>query len=256
MFARRLSPPVARWKRSSRNGVSRLPWTPCSAAARAPRRARGRAASGSSCSSTRVRDHDAARRAELGRARMHRRGLRGRVDPPRHRQARVVEVEARERVRPVAEHGHVRASPAARASRGCRGSTSRPRTRRRSRPAPASPRSADSSKVSRRAAMDAAEPAGGEHADARPLGEVRGRGDRRRAVAAARETDAAGRARRTWRRRRVLAERARAPSSSSPTRTSPPSDRDRRGHRAAVAHDGLDLPRDLAGCRAAAARGR
>ena len=84
------------------------------------------------------------------------------------------------------------------------------------------PRSADSSKVSRGAAVDAAEPAGGEHADAGALGEVRrsrprssrrrrrGRSDRRE-VAHAALGDAVGR----WPARSSAA-------SSSPTRTSPP----------------------------------
>ena len=71
-----------------------------------------------------------------------------------------------------------------------------------------------------RAAVHAAEPAGGEHADARALGQMRGRGDRRRAVAAARDD-----------RREVahaalrdLVGRGSASSaaSSRPTRTSPP----------------------------------
>ena len=60
-----------------------------------------------------------------------------RVHAPRHRVARVREVEPREAVRAVAEHRHVRASRAARASRPRRGSTSRPRTPPRCRCAPA-----------------------------------------------------------------------------------------------------------------------
>ena len=56
-------------------------------------------------------------------------------------------------------------------------------------------RSADSSKRHVRLAVHPAEAAGGEHADARTRGQVRGRGDRGRAVPAARQRPARGRAR-------------------------------------------------------------
>ena len=116
------------------------------------------------------------------------------------------------------------------------------------------PRSADSSNVSLRAAVHAAEPARGEHADAGAVGEVRGRGDGRRAVLPARDHggqvadaalgDLAGVGERL---QRLVVE---------PDPDLAAEDRDRRGHRAVRRARRPRSPAPRAGCPAAAARGR
>ena len=129
----------ARW--SSRNGVTSLPLTPAASAAISPsastRSCRpGRAAppGGSGFATT----HRAPVGAELLAAPDDRRDLRRRVGPPRHRVARVGEVEAGEAVACRSRAPSRSASRAARASRPRRGSTSRPRRRPRCRCARAS----------------------------------------------------------------------------------------------------------------------
>ena len=110
-LASSVAPPVLRWKRSSRNGVVALPRTPCGRrGGERLRRARGRAARdrpARSSGSGLAIDDRAVAEPQPGLGAHHRRDLLGRVDPPRHREAGVGEVEAGEAVGAVAEHGHV-----------------------------------------------------------------------------------------------------------------------------------------------------
>jgi len=200
-----------------------------------------------------IRHHDRALLGADRRARVQHGGdLLGAVHPPGNRKARVVQVEAREAVRAVAEHGHAERLE--------------PLQRRRDVEDRLDPRAdhrdADSGErveVGRlvpavaRAAVHAAQPAGGEDVDAGPGRQPRGRGDRGRAVSAAGRHDGEVAhaalddvlARRHQRQRLLVQPDARLAAHH----------RDRRRHGALGAHGRLQLARHLQVARARQAVG-
>ena len=214
------APPVREWKRSRTKGVTSRPRMPAASAAARPSSQRARVQVRVHLLVERVRDDDGARGADLQPRAQHVGGLLRRVHPPWHRQPGRGQVERREGVGPVAEHGDVQRLQALER----RGDVE---DRLHARADDADPDAGERPEVRglveglRRAAMDAAEPAGREDADARPLGEMGGRGDRRRAEAAPRASTG-GRSRTPHLSTPSVFASASSASSSSPIRTSPP----------------------------------
>ena len=247
-FAARLAPPVSRWKRSSRNGVTSRPARPRRRRPpRGSRAARGRAAPGRAAGRPGAgwRPRCAVAETEVGAgARITAATSSRRLDPPRHRMAGVAEVEAGE-ARRCGSRRRVdvqgleplerRADVEDRLHPGAHDDDPRPRERREV--GRLVPRLA-------RAAVHAAEAAGREDADPGQGREVRGRGDRRRRVDAPRAT-----ARREVAHAGlddVVAERDRRRARHRRGRSGrrPPTTRDRRRDGARRPHGGLRLARD------------
>ena len=252
-LARSDSPSLRRWKRSSRNGVTSRPLTPCSAAACEAFAQQPVVQLGVHRLVERVGHHDRAGRADRLALAQHRRDLLRRLHAPRERQPGRRQVEGGERVGAVAEHGHVeRLEPLER-----RGDVE---DRLHARADHADPDPRERAQVRglvegvARAAVHAAEPAGGEHADAGQRRQVRGRGDGRRAVLAARQhrrevADAAlGHLARRGQRLELVVARARSAPRRRGSRSSPAPPRARAPRPRS--------PAPRAGCPAAAARGR
>ena len=249
------APPVASCRCASRNGVTALPLHPCAAAPPGPRRGRGRAARGR-----------AARRRRSGWPRtsappVPSASWAAQPPPPR---ACPASTARRSRCRSGRSRGTRRcAKPATLTPSVSSRSSVAPTSRIDFTPAQttqigsraSASRSADSSHVSRALAVHAAEAAGGEHADARLRGEVRGGGDRGRPVV--RAAAASGRSR-TLELRDALAGRQQLQRrvGRGRRRASPSSTAIVAGTAPAARTASSSSRRDLAGCGAAAARGR
>ena len=237
------SPAVPAWKRPSTNGVASLPATPCSSAAgeRVDEHAVVQGRVHRLVRRERVGHHDRLPEPQLATGALDGGDLGRVVHAPRHRVPRVGQVEAghpvgpeaqdrhRQRLEPLQRGAHVQDRLHARAHHHHRGVGQGEQVGRLV-------------ERLRRAAVDAPEPAGGERGDARPGGDRGGAGDRRRARHAAHQrgpqvADAE--------LQDVLA--LRDLPEGRVVETHPHlavEHRDRRGHRALLAHRRLDLPRD------------
>ena len=181
-LARSDSPPELAWKCSSSRGVTSLPCTPSRSSRASPSATSRSCSSRSTCRSAGSGLASTTPAASVpSRSRMTTTlaASAGRLHAPRHRVPRVREVEARERVRPVADHRHRQRlerleRPGHVEDRLHAGADDEDRCRR------------DDAEVGGdveglgRAAVHAAEPAGREDADPGQVGERRRRGHGRR----------------------------------------------------------------------------